>query len=346
MTNEASARRKVVLLLLAIILVGGAAVLLRLPRFDVTSTDIYFTYLEGQRLLELENPYARVLSGNMQENNKYATYFPLFYLLGALTQAIGLSDYGPWISFWRIVFLACTLGSAGVIFWILYTRRAILAAAFAAIFFLLSRWTLHITQIGGLDSIALLPLLLALLLFDKHRNTALLLFGCSLAFKQIAIFLVPLFLIWTWQSDSHRPARSLLIGAIAIAAVPLLLSVPFLVWNAEGFVKSIVFSVTRNADAHINAPAVGSLLGLTGVPARAPMILLLALVYLLAWRQTVGRYIASLLTMAVFIDFNAVLFLQYFGWLVPFVPLSVADYLDARGQMPALDLRSTHEDYP
>lgn len=340
-TNGISTGQKVVLLLLAILLVGGAVVLLRLPKYDVTSSDIYFSYVEGQRLLARENPYARILSGNMRENDKYATYFPLFYVLAALTQAMGLSDYGPWISFWRIVFLSFTLGSAGVIFWTLYRRKAVLAAGFAAIFFLLSRWTLHNIQIAALDSLALFPLLLSLLIFDKHRNAALLLFGCSLAFKQMAIFLVPLFLIWTWQSASSRPARSLLVGAIAMAAVPLLLSAPFLLWNAEGYVKSIIFSMTRDAAAHIDAPAAGSLLGLTGVPARAPMILLLALVYVLAWRQTVGKYLASLLTMAVFIDFNAVLFLQYFDWLVPFVPLSIADYLDARGQMPASAPRST-----
>lgn len=338
MTKDLTDRRKIVLLLLAILLIGGAVVLLRLPKLDATSSDIYFSYVEGQRLLAHENPYARVLSGNMRENDKYATYFPLFYLLAALTQSLGLSDYGPWISLWRIVFVSFTLGSAGVIFWTLYRRKAILAAAFAAIFFLLSRWTLHITQIATLDSIALFPLLLALLIFDKHRNAALLLFGLSLAFKQIAILLVPLFLIWTWQSARQKPARSLLIGAIAMAAVPLLLSLPFLVWNGEGYVKSIVFSITRDAAAHVDAPSAGSLLGLTGVPARAPMILLLTLVYLMAWRQSVGRYLASLLTMSVFIDFNAVLFLQYFAWLVPFVPLSIADYLDARGQTPASDL--------
>lgn len=335
MSGGASNKQGLVLILLFLVLVAGSIVLVRLPRYDVTSTDVYFTYLEGRRLLAHENPYARVLSGNMQENDKYATYFPLFYLLAALTQAVGLRDYASWIYFWRLVFLACTVGSAGVIFWTLYRRRAVLAAVFGALFWLFSRWTLHNTQTGTPDVISIFFLLLSLLIFDKHRIASLLLFGVSLAVKQLAILLVPLYLIWIWQSTGKDRMRALLTGAIAIAAVPLILSVPFVLWNAEGFTKSIVFSATRSAASHLDAPSVDSLIGLAGIPARVPMALMLALVYGLAWRRTVGRYLASLLTMAVFIDFNAVLFLQYFGWLAPLIPLCIADFLDQRGERVA-----------
>ena len=60
---------------LLVIMTAGAAWIYgqtwsgRAPRTD----DIYFVYLEGTRLVDGENPYARVLAGDMRVNDKYAT---------------------------------------------------------------------------------------------------------------------------------------------------------------------------------------------------------------------------------------------------------------------------------
>jgi len=55
-------------------------------------------------------------------------------------------------------------------------------------------------------------LLLSVLLFPKRPRTALLLFGVSLALKQIAVFAAPLYLIWVWH-DSKANLRRVLSAA-------------------------------------------------------------------------------------------------------------------------------------
>ena len=69
----------IALLCLLAILLAGAAVNMRLWKTDTKGEDIYYAWVEGGRILNGENPYGRVLAGNMRDNDKYATYFPVFY---------------------------------------------------------------------------------------------------------------------------------------------------------------------------------------------------------------------------------------------------------------------------
>ena len=46
---------------------------------------------------------------------------------------------------------------------------------------------------------------------------------------------------------------------------------------------------------------------------------------LLFWRRKIGFYTAGLLALASFINFNPVLFLQYFAWFTPFFPLAASE---------------------
>jgi hypothetical protein len=98
-----------------------------------------------------------------------------------------------------------------------------------------------------------------------------------------------------------------------------------LAWDAEAFVRSILFSATRDPDSHVRALAFGAQLDLTGLPARLPMLLLLALAFVAAARGEIGRYMAVLLVLATFVDFNPVFFVQYVAWLAPFVVLAAVD---------------------
>ena len=310
---------------LAAILLAGGLVHYDLPKYNEQSTDAYFTFLDGQRILAGENPYSRILSGNMRTNDKYSTYFPLFFLLGAGTQMLGLENYKDWISVWRIVLLLFNLGTGAVIFLALYRQRAYLLGVFGALFWFFNRWTLQITPVGAIDYVPIFFLVLSLVLLPRQQILALVLFSISLALKQMAIFLVPLYLIIVWQTHEQSRLRHVIVASALIASVTFVTSLPFLLWNAEGFVRSIVFEVTRDAASHINAPSLDGYFGLTGVPARLPMLLLLGLTYLLAWRRVVGMATGSVLVMVVFLSFNPVLFLQYFCWVVPLIPLAVAE---------------------
>jgi uncharacterized membrane protein len=302
----------------------------RLSQPHSIAQDIYYSYVEGGRILKGENPYAFVLAGDMVHNQKYATYLPLFYLLSALTQAAGLAAYPSWLGFWVGVFLSCDVAMALVLYWACARRGRLVLGVFAAAFWFLNRWVIHVAVIGHLDFPPLLLLVASLLLFDRRRRLSLVLFGGSLAWKHVAAFLVPVYLIWVWQEDRAGRGRRTAWSAAAIAAAPLLVSLPFIVWNAEGFFKSVWFSMTRLPANEVNVADLAWLTGWTGLAARLPMLALLVLLYVLVCRRQIGRHLAVLLTFAVFLDFNSVLFPQYMCWLVPFVPLSVLDWTAGR----------------
>ena len=315
----------IVILCLLVILAAGAIAHVRLWKNETKGEDVYYSWVEGGRLINGENPYARILAGNMRENDKYATYFPLFYGLSALTQAAGLRDYEAWLAFWRVIFLICDLAIAALLYLLIYPRGRLLGACFAAAFWLFSRWTLHVTQIAHVDFIPILLLITSLGLFRRHRWASLVLFSLSLGVKQIAIFLIPLYLIWTWQSVEQAKFKQTLLAALVIASVPIVTSLPFLAWNAAGFIRSLAFSATRNPTDHFSAPSLDGQMGWLGLSARLPMLAMLLAVYALAWRRKVGMYIASLFAMSTFVDFNSVLFRQYLAWIVPLVPLVMLD---------------------
>jgi uncharacterized membrane protein len=309
--------RRVALLCLLVIVVGGAIVYFSMPTTSEPGSDIYYSYVEGQRINAGQDPYARVLEGNMRDNDKYATYFPLFYYLSALTQRLGLQNYDSWIGFWRGVFLLFNIATACLLYWILYRQRAVWLAILSAAFWFFNRWSVSIEQAATLESITIFCLLLSLTLLPRHRTSAYLLFGLSLAFKQVAVWLVPLYLIWSWKMASGEAKwrwREVLLAGVTIAAIPLLTSLPFLLTDARGFLSSIAFSVTRNPATHVQAQSLDVVLGFRGPAARLLMLAVMGLASLAFWHGELGIYRASLLSMTLFVDFNPVLFLQYFTW--------------------------------
>ena len=327
--------KKLGMSLLIIIAIGMLGVVdSAMYRYDTEGEDIYYAWVEGRRILSGENPYERILSGDMRVNDKYATYFPLFYLLSSATQAVGLDDYSRWVSFWRPVFSACKITIAVLILHLVHGRKGPLLSIAAALLWLFNRWTLYVSAVSHLDFLPILLLLLSLMLFRKHRWVSLLLFSLSLALKQIAIFLIPLYLIWIWQSSDQNRVGRVLAAAAAIASIPTLASLPFIAWNAEGFVKSMLFSVTRYPEGHFVTLSVDRLLGWVGIPGRLPMLSLIAVVCMGVTRRRIGMYASVLLTMLIFVGFNPVLFQQYMCWVVPFIPLSVCDMTQVTQLVP------------
>ena len=321
------------------LLVGIAAVVialiavrvhLRFWSLETVGSDTYYSWVEGRRILDGRNPYERILHGSMDENNKYATYFPLFYEASALVQKMGVRQYQPWIDFWRRIFLACNLAVGFALCVFLFSKRTWALALLAVPFWYFNRWTLSASASVALDFIPILLMILSLGLFDKYRKTSLLLFSLSLAIKQIAIFLTPLYLIWEYQQT--RSIKKTVIAGLWIISIPLLASIPFLFWNAEGFIKSIAFSATRIPLTHFAADSFDSVLNLRGLPARIPFLLMLGAAYFAAWQRSVNRYGAAMLVMAIFIGFNSVLFQHYPTWLMPLLPLAVGEWMDSAAQ--------------
>jgi uncharacterized membrane protein len=159
-------------------------------------------------------------------------------------------------------------------------------------------------------------------------------YSVSLAIKQIAIFLLPLYLIYLWQ---HAPKQARWqeswLGLMIIASVPTLTALPFVIWNAEGFFKSISFSATRLGDSHISkAPSLDIYVTnvypwIVGFRAKTLMLGLMGATYLSFLNKKVSLLVSSSITMMIFVYFNSVLFVQYFVWSVSLILLTFSEFV-------------------
>jgi len=190
-------------------------------QIDARKSDIYYLYQDSYRLLNGENPYMRVLKSDMQTNDKYTTIFPAFIELSSLTQRYFFNNFGRWLAFWRWIFLICNLGVMILLYreFIAY-HEPYLAFLFTA-FWAFNRWTLYISKTSGFDFIPILLLLISLLLHPRRRWLGMVFYSLSLAFKQIGIFLLPLYLIDAYHSTEKNHPSQVFICGFVIASVPV-----------------------------------------------------------------------------------------------------------------------------
>jgi hypothetical protein len=315
--------------LLLVLLVLAGVVYSMIHLVDMTDQDIRYSFIEGQRLIKGQNPYARVLEGDLVTNDKYATYFPVFYELSFVSEKLGLTSFGSWLGFWRPVFLIFDLAIGILLYWAFVRRDLPWVGLFAAAFWLFNRWTLQLLRVANLDFIPIFFLLLSLELFPRNNWLALFFFSLSLGVKQIAVFITPLYLIWLWHTSHGNRPRDVALGAAIIASVPFVSSIPFLVWNIRGFIHSVLFSVTRAASqASGLAPAVGAYAGGNPALSRLLMLGLMLALLIFSWQTRGARYVFAFLVMLVFVYFNPVLYVQYILWTVPLGVLVLCDVRD------------------
>lgn len=316
---------KISIIALIIILTTSLIVDLKLFNSKLDKQDIYYIYLEGKRIAEGENPYSRVLKGDMKKNDKYATYFPGFYYFTAATYKLGFESFDEFITLWRWMVLILHLGIGAFIYWLFYRQELYLLGLLGSVFWLWNRWSLKIVELAHIDFAPILLLLFALYLLKSRTKIAMLFFGLSLGLKHIAIFIGPLFL-----KNSQVNKMSVLMKIGLIASIPLLLSLPFLIISFEGIFKSLLFSITRNPDFHINVFSIDSYLGWEGFIAKLPMLLLFALIYIAYFKNYIGIYLSSFLILCTFLDFNHVIFMQYFAWATALIPLIILEFVELK----------------
>ena len=299
-------------------------------KFDLEEQDIFAIFNEGNRIQQGTNPYARSLDydHSIEWNQIFATYLPISYTLAWLTQEIGLEDFLQWLGLWRVFFLIANLGIAYILFYVPYHRyNNLIFAVIASLFWFFNRWTLHMTMIYHIDFIAIFCLLFSLVLWPKNKIISLLAFGLSLAVKHIAMFMIPLYIIWIWQAVEKRSIKEFILLTLVLASIPLIVSSPFLVLNANAFIKSIFVSATRISESHFGAPSIDTLLGLTGITAKLPMLGLMTITFLAAWKKKLKFFSAALFIILIFVDFNSVLFRQYMTWVSPLLLLALCETL-------------------
>jgi hypothetical protein len=319
----------------AIALIIFAAILLSpLQRTDYTSpqwrnSDAYTFWRDGKAIAYGLNPYSRIEGGDLQKNNKYTTYFPGFFL--ALSAAIHsglISSFEQFIAFWLMVNVVLVLTIGAVLYGHLSEYGGIVFGTFGAVFFILNRWTLDVMRLGHLDILALLFLVLSLVYYDKRPRCALMCFGISLAIKQIAIFLLPVYLALSYRAEAPWQVnlRSLMQTLLWISIIPLVTIFPFLIWDGRSFVRSILFSATRLTTAgSFHNRSIDTYYKLSGFTQKLPMLLVLGLCYFCVLLRCIPLRMAALFVMLIFIGFNSLLFRQYMVWFVPLVSLAALD---------------------
>jgi len=311
---------------------------------DYSTLDISSMHLEGVRLARGENPYARILQGNMRENQKYPTYFPVIYLCSAALSLTAGPRYRDFQLLWSPV---CVLSHFAIGLLLLYAlgrRCGTLYGVLAAIFWALGRWPLAAMTGEFPDPPAILVFGLSLVTYQRRPRTACLLFGLSLAIKHLALFVSPLYLIWEYHRGDREDAwQRVIVALLLVMAIPAILSLPFVLWGPEGFARSIMFSGTRLAMDSVGAGSIDARIGVEGPLARIPLLLMMFLLYGMTFRGVLKFWGSATLCLAIFLAFNSVFFPVYFCWLMFLVPLAVVEWMDqkpgaAANRSPAPDM--------
>jgi uncharacterized membrane protein len=276
--------------------------------------DIYYVYLEGSRILKGENPYERVLGSDMLHNDKFSTYFPGIYLISASIQVAGYDDFEGWHEVWTILNIGILFLIGLLIFLDLEKRSSLLLAIFGLIILYFHSYSIIILRINHIDFIAILFLVLSLKVIERKPLLSLVFFGLSLSMKHMAIFAAPLYLFTLRDSIGWRRSFTYCVAGIGLPIV--VFSLPFIIWNAQGFFKSILFSATRLSGSHFKTLAASTLVGAEGLIGKLPMLLLFFIIYYLNYTRKIGIRTGVFLILAVFIGFNSVLFVQYLIWPV------------------------------
>ncbi|MEB3342416.1 hypothetical protein [Okeania sp.] len=302
------------------------------PSNYLENEDIYYIWLEGKRIITGENPYGRVLMSDMRVNDKYATYFPLAYLFSALVQKLGFREFSDWLYLWRPISFAFHTGIIALTLRQFQKQGLWILGFVVSIIILLSRWSIYIIRVHHLEFVAIFFLLFSLVILKDNKKLSLLMFSISLGIKQIGIFLLPLYLIYLWKNGTKkRPIKEVILGICIILSIPFFTSLSFIIWNAEGFFKSIFFSATRLGTSHIeNAPSVDVIFSqeftwIIGFRAKLLMLFLMGMIYLSFLKEKVNIFLSSTMIMMTFLYFNSVLFLQYFMWFLCLIPFALVE---------------------
>jgi len=315
----------VALLIYIVLLLLGCWVGVNLwPAVTSKTEDIYYPFQEGTRIISGQNPYSRIIIEGYMEDGKYPIYFAGFYLLSGLTQKLGFVVFEQWTSLWKMVFLFFSLCIGTILYYLPYKKNLILMSIFSMAFWLLNRWTLHLYRVSEMDFIPLFFLILSLALLNKYPRFSFLVFGLSLSFKQIGIFLVPLYLYWAWvYATEDSRIKSFVVNFLLIAAIPVATTGLFAIWDMRGFIETMLISITRAPAALDNLYPVSAFMNWSGVAGGLPMALLLILAITLSIIYRVEPFRASLIVLLIYIGFNAAFFPSNFIWVVPLLPLSI-----------------------
>ncbi len=327
--------RTLYVLAAAVVSVGLWVMYTTMPLDGSQVQDVYYIYLDAQRTLAGENTYRRIEGRDMVNNDKYATYLPGFYLLGAGSQALGAASFEAFVGFWRLVFATCSVLIGVLILGACWRAGWPGLGMVGLVVWGVNRWTLEVMAIVHIEPLALLPLVASVVVFRRHLLLACVLLSVSLAVKQIAVFMVPVYAMavvrQAWLRTGGERWKAMGWGALALVGVPLAVSLVFLMDSPVGFFQSLFFSTTRVAQGHVDTPLLTDVLQWEGLAGRWVVVAGMLLMYVWAWGRVgvggwgVGIAAVTFGVLMMFVHLNPVQFVQYFVWPLPFVFLAIAE---------------------
>ncbi len=291
---------------------------------QLRGSDIFYIWQDGKDIASGRNPYASIHGSDMIHNNKYSTYLPGFFLLEVLLIKSGISTFSEFFPIWRFS-VTLIFSLTGIVLYEGIRRKngSISLSLFSAFFWLLGRWSFSSLRIWQIDFLAILLLVFAVLAIEKKSLLSFMLLGVSLSIKQIGIFVVPIFLIKLYL-DNGLKFKSAMQHISAMSLMPVLVSLPFILWDAIAYFKSLFFSLTRNSGG-LKLETIDQVFDIIGLPAKIPLFAALILVYIMFFRVRISVSQAVLMAFLSFVTFNSLLFKQYLPWACAFVGLALAD---------------------
>ena len=306
--------------------------------------DIWYIYKWAKTLNSGTNPYA--VWGTGEATTKSISYLPLYVVIGQIPMILGFSTYEEWANVMRLLHVVAELGIGLLLYKMaLERRRPALGLLGAAIWFF-NAITIHVWLIQQIDSITICFAFWALYIADRRPNLAGFLLGCSIGIKLNTLFLVPLFVLMRIREGraDQRVVRDQITvvfhSLFFIALVPLAISLPFLLWDYQSFLRgSFVHGIRKTSEhsicqyastyheiliceipiIHINLSELFSELTINTFFLRAPLMLALLGLYIAYWRKGVDKYLVASFVFAIYLYFSPIVFIQYYVWPIAMI---------------------------
>jgi hypothetical protein len=257
-------------------------------------------------------------------------YFPAFYYVGLTLKKVGFESFEEWAFAVKSILLLFNFGIGFLIYHLLNNIGKPWIGVFGSAFWFLNRWTILVFRVGQLDFFMLFFLIASLYFHKKRRKLSWLLLGAAISFKPF-IFFVPVYLL------KEKSLNHILVASFYILLIPLIISIPFVILSAKGFVTALLFSLTRNPNTFLVSSGSSSevkigyglegVLGEEGIITRSALLTLMIFFYYCVYKYNLKLIYSIFVASIIFIAFSPVLFDQYFCWFIPLLPLLYIDTL-------------------
>jgi hypothetical protein len=308
---------------------------------SMARTDLGNEWAQAKDMQKGKNPYEKILTGNLIENNKYSTLFPFYYYFLMVVSLPSGIRFDPFIENYRVVIQVFEYGAFLFLYLIFRQRNQKLLGLFLASFYIFNRWTVLSISTLKQDVIAQSFLLASFYFLDKKIRLAYLLYGVSLGIKHLGIFVMPVFL--APLIFGKRNIKDFLIDFSLLLSPVVLPAIYFLIVNFKAFIYSMIFSFTRKPASSCGATPTGyekllvnynnmgkgfAMFYLT-LP-RLPLVLFTVFNTILFFIKKIKVTTYLLMAYIIFAALNPVYFEQYITWVIPFAILVGAkDFLES-----------------